>query len=243
MNYKSEKLKNALAAEYVLGTLRGPARSRFQKLMMQNPSFGEATSTWEQHLNVLGQKLPPVTPDVAVWFRIEQQLGFSNAQNHYVEQADNNDQSQSNVVPITKAKATVWQSIAGLASAAALVLAVLLVNLDSTVPDAQQLALINNEQTQLLWALEIGAESIDVQATKSLMAQANADYELWIVAADGRPPISLGLLPKTGKLSLRKPQVFDQIEIAALAVSLEPLGGSPNGSPTTVLYTSELVTL
>ncbi|WP_239058995.1 hypothetical protein [Colwellia sp. Arc7-D] len=50
-------------------------------------------------------------------------------------------------------------------------------------------------------------------------------------------------MPKTGKLTLSKPELFDQIEIAALAVSLEPLGGSPNGSPTTVLYTSKLVTL
>jgi len=237
MNYQSENLKNALAAEYVLGTLRGPARLRFQKLMMQYPPISDATSTWDQHLNALGQKIPPVTPDDSVWQRIEQQLGFS------VEQTTSAEQAQSNVVPMTKAKPKVWQSIAGLASAAALILAVLLVNVDTSVPDAQQLALVNNEQTELLWALEIGADTIDIQATKSLVAKANADYELWIVAADGRPPISLGLLPKTGKLTLSKPELFDQIEIAALAVSLEPLGGSPNGSPTTVLYTSKLVTL
>ena len=237
MNYQSENLKNSLAAEYVLGTLRGPARQRFQKLMMKHPPISDATSTWEQHLNTLGQKLPPVTPDSSVWLRIEQQLGFSNAPNN------SGEQSQNNVVPISKARPKVWQGIAGLASAAALVLAVLLVNLDATVEDAQQLAVVNNEQAQLLWALEIGEDTIGIQATKSLVAQANADYQLWVVAADGRPPISLGLLPKVGKLSLRKPQVFDLIEIAALAVSLEPLGGSPNGSPTTVLYTSKLVTL
>ena len=232
MNYQAENLKNALAAEYVLGTLRGPARQRFQKLMMQYPPISEATTTWEQHLNALGQKIPPVTPDESVWQRIEQQLGFAN------------EPAKSNVVPITKAKPKVWQGIAGLASAAALVLAVLLVNIEPTTsPDAQQFALVNNEQTELLWALEIGTDTIDIQATKSLVAQANADYELWIVAADGRAPISLGLLPKTGKLRLSKPELFDQIEIAALAVSLEPLGGSPNGSPTTVLYTSKLVTL
>ncbi|MBA6392108.1 anti-sigma factor [Colwellia sp. BRX10-3] len=232
MNYQSENLKNALAAEYVLGTLRGPARQRFQKLMMQYPPISEATTTWEQHLNALGQKISPVTPDESVWQRIEQQLGFVD------------EPAKSNVVPITKAKPKVWQGIAGLASAAALVLAVLLVNVEpTTAPDAQQLALVNNEQTELLWALEIGTDTIDIQATKSLVAQANADYELWIVPADGRAPISLGLLPKTGKLTLSKPELFDQIEIAALAVSLEPLGGSPNGSPTTVLYTSKLVTL
>ncbi|TWX73501.1 anti-sigma factor domain-containing protein [Colwellia sp. C1TZA3] len=232
MNYLSENLKNALAAEYVLGTLRGPARQRFQKLMMQHSPISEATHTWEQHLNGLGEKIPPVTPDVSVWPRIEQQLGFVT------------EPAKNNLVSITKAKPRIWQSIAGLASAAALVLAVLLVNVAPiSAPDAQQLALVNNEQTELLWALEIGTETIDIQATKTLAAQTNADYQLWIVPADGRAPISLGLLPKTGKLTLSKPQLFDEIEIAALAVSLEPLGGSPNGSPTTVLYTSKLVTL
>ena len=243
MNYQSENLKNSLAAEYVLGTLRGPARQRFQKLMMQHSAFSEATSTWEQHLNTLGQKLPPVTPDSSVWLRIEQQLGFTDAPVQNNQPIKTSEQTVSKVVPITKARSRVWQSIAGLASAAALVLAVLLVNLDTSVPDTKQLALVNNEQTQLLWALEISADTISVQATKSLVAQANADYELWIVAADGRAPISLGLLPKTGKVSLSKPAIFDQIDIAALAVSLEPVGGSPNGSPTTVLYTSKLVTL
>ena len=232
MNYQNENLKNALAAEYVLGTLRGPARQRYQKLMMQHASISDATQTWEQHLNGLGQKLPPVTPDVSVWQRIELQLGFTV------------EPSRDNVVPIAKSKSRIWPGIAGLASAAAVVLAVLLLNV-GPIPtqDAQQLALVNNEQAELLWALEIAADTIDVQATKSLVAQTNVDYELWIVAADGRAPISLGLLPKTGKLTLGKPELFDQIEIAALAVSLEPLGGSPNGSPTTVLYTSKLVTL
>jgi anti-sigma-K factor RskA len=232
MNYQSEKIKNALAAEYVLGTLRGPARQRFQKLMMQFPLISDATQTWEQHLNGLGQKIPPVTPDIAVWQRIEDQLGF-------IAQP-----IKSNVVAITKSKPRVWQGIAGLASAAAIVLAVLLFSFQPPPqPEVQQLALMSNEQADLLWALEIGADTISVQATKKLIAKSDADYQLWIVAADGRPPISLGLLPKSGKLVLSKPQLFDQIEIVALAVSLEPLGGSPNGSPTTVLYTSELVIL
>lgn len=232
MNYQSENLKNALAAEYVLGTLRGPARQRFQKLMMQYSSLSDATEIWEQQLNGLGQKIPPVTPDDSVWQRIEQQLGFVD------------ERAKAKVVAITKAKPRVWQGLAGFASAAAVVLAVLLLNVaPAPAPDAQQLALVNNEQTELLWALEIGTDTIDIQATKSLVARADADYELWIVAADGSAPISLGLLPKTGKLTLSKPALFDQIDIAALAVSLEPLGGSPNGSPTTVLYTSKLVTL
>lgn len=230
MNYQKENLTNALAAEYVLGTLRGPARQRFQKLMMQHSSISEATLTWEQHLNGLGQSIPPVKPDNIVWQRIERQLGLEIKP------------EKTNVVPIAKAKPRIWQSIAALASAAAVVLAVLLVNVQPTAsPEIQQLALFNNEEQELLWALEIGKDSIGVRATKQFQAKANADYELWIVAADGRPPISLGILPKSGKLQLAKPDLFDQIDIAALAVSLEPLGGSLNGSPTAVLYTAKLV--
>jgi anti-sigma-K factor RskA len=229
MNYQSESLRNALAAEYVLGTLRGPARQRFQKLMMQYPLISEATHIWEQHLNGLGQKIPAVQPDAKVWLGIEQQLGF-------VAQP-----AKDNVVAITKNKPRVWQGIAGLASAAAVVLAVLVFNITpAPEADIQQLAMVNNEQTELLWAIEVSADSIDVRVTKKLVANINADYELWIVAADGRPPISLGLLPKTGQLTLSKPKLFEQIDIAALAVSLEPIGGSPNGAPTKVLYTTQL---
>ena len=56
-------------------------------------------------------------------------------------------------------------------------------------------------------------------------------------------PISLGLLPKDGVKSLLKDSRFNAQDIALLAVSLEPIGGSPTGSPTEVLYTTELILL
>jgi hypothetical protein len=69
---------------------------------------------------------------------------------------------------ITNAKPKIWQSIAGLASAATLVLAISLVNVEPiSAPDAQQLALVNNKQVELLWVLEIGTDTIDIQATNT----------------------------------------------------------------------------
>lgn len=100
---------------------------------------------------VLGQKIATVTPGAIVWQRIELQLGL------IAEPAKNN------VLPIAKAKPKIWQSIAALASAAAVLLAVLLVNVQPTTsPEIQQLALYNNEQTELLWAIEIAKDSIGV---------------------------------------------------------------------------------
>lgn len=44
----NQEIKNTLAAEYVLGTLRGKARQRFQAMMMQSQALREQTWVWEQ---------------------------------------------------------------------------------------------------------------------------------------------------------------------------------------------------
>ena len=67
MNYAKETLCNALAAEYVLGTLKGKARQRYETLMMENQTIRETTWLWEQHLNGMGEGLKPVQPPPSVW--------------------------------------------------------------------------------------------------------------------------------------------------------------------------------
>ena len=230
MNYREEQLRNALAAEYVLGTLRGPARQRYQLLMMQSQTIRETTWVWEQHLNGLGGKLPPVAPDPRVWQQIQQRLGLVSSDN-------------TNVVAISTAAKRVWQGATFLATAAALVLAVLFARVEVPVPvPTQEVAVFQDTEAQTLWIIDITPDTIEVQATTSLRKRPNNDYQLWMVAKDGSPPIPLGLMPQAGKVSLAKHPQFEQLDLAALAVSLEPVGGSPTGTPTEVLYIAELVT-
>ncbi|MBB1477012.1 anti-sigma factor domain-containing protein [Shewanella sp. SG41-3] len=237
MNYHDPQLKDALAAEYVLGTLRGQARRRFQKLMMQIPSLRESTWLWEQHLHGMNQLLPPVKPDDRVWQNIRHTLGF----------VDNLSHTQApetlNVVPLTT-RHRVWKGLASMATAAAIIMAVILVS-NQPVPVAapQQVAVVQSAQAKALWLIEVTANTIEVRSTSNLKPLPNKDYELWMVAKGVENPISLGLLPKSGKLSLAKNSQFDDVDIVALAVSLEPLNGSPNGMPTEVLYTAELAIL
>ena len=51
MNYLKEERLNALAAEYVVGTLRGKARTRYQKLMMQYQDVDMVISQWKGGLD------------------------------------------------------------------------------------------------------------------------------------------------------------------------------------------------
>ncbi|OHU86254.1 MULTISPECIES: anti-sigma factor [Pseudoalteromonas] len=234
MNYLIEERRNALAAEYVLGTLRGGARRRYQQLMMQHQLIRETTWVWEQYINVLGHRLEPKPPADTVWQVISDRLGFEDT-------IHTRDKERGKLQPFPGTK--LWQSVAGLATAAALVLAVLLLRYQPLDKAPAQYAVVQTQQAQALWLIEVDEKQIKVKATDKLAQQANNDYELWFVAADGRAPVSLGLLPQTGEKSLNKSDLFDTTELAALAVSLEPLGGSPNGAPTTVLYTTELISL
>ena len=245
MNYLTEERQNALASEYVLGTLQGPARIRFQRLLMQHDPIRHTLWRWENRLNAMGGALPPLAPPPQLWEKIQARLGFNNPA---VEQADN-------VVPMPQKppqstppaqQPRRWHWLAGLSTAAAVLFAVLLIWPHTKLPEVtapSQVAVVQSEKAEALWLIEMDEDSLNVQATTKLPPQTDKDYELWMVAADGRPPVSLGLLPKTGKLELPRIALMNQVQIAALAVSLEPLGGSPNGQPTTVLYTAELVTL
>jgi len=242
MNYLTEERKNALASEYVLGTLHGRARIRFQALLMQHRSLRHVLWQWESRLNTLGGSLPAIAPRPELWQKIQQQLGFSGAElpTNVVRMPQAPVKPESN----QPANNRTWQWLTGAATAAALVLAVFVV-----IPQAPsermetQIAVFQGDKAQALWSIELGKNELVVTATDNFKALPDQDYELWMVAADGRPPVSLGLLPKQGKLTLPRNAILDQVKIAALAVSLEPLGGSPNGQPTKVLYTTEIVTI
>ena len=80
MNYEDPELINRLSAEYVLGTLRGRARQRFQRLMLSSPQVREATWQWEQQLNQIGSAITAVPPDAKVWQRISQRIDPDGSQ-------------------------------------------------------------------------------------------------------------------------------------------------------------------
>lgn len=237
MNYLNQERQDALAAEYVIGTLRGAARKRFQQLLVQHPSLRATTDRWEQHLNNLTEQIQPISPSPLVWQRVKARLAF--------DEPGHDTSDVSNISSITAKSSRKWPILTGLASAAAIILAVLLIrfNLPLTPPPVQQLSVMQNAEGQPLWLIEVRREDLTTIATNNITIRSQNDYQLWMLAKDGRPPISLGLLPQSGIKTLNKVALYDQINIASLAVSLEPLGGSPTGAPTEVLFTAKLATL
>ena len=227
MNYDKPELLDSLAGQYVLGTLRGLARKRFQRLLLSSNKAREATSMWEQNLNNLASAITPQIPNDEVWVQIMQRI-------------ENKPQSSKTLV---HTKPSIWRTRSFVATAACIILAFLVIQPTSSVKQTEQIALVQNQDKQSLWFIDVNAQGLAIKASSQLVAQTNKDYELWMILKGQDTPISLGLLPKQGDKLLLKDKRFKASDIALLAVSLEPIGGSPNGLPTEVLYTTELVLL
>jgi anti-sigma-K factor RskA len=63
-----------LAAEYVLGTLAGPARRRFVHALRVEGTVQQAVASWSHRLLPLALRVPPVPVDAALWRRIEARI-------------------------------------------------------------------------------------------------------------------------------------------------------------------------
>ena len=225
MNYRQPQMIDALACEYVLGTLRGRARRRFESLLVGDFAFKRAVRAWEQRLLPLADELQPVEPPPRLWADIEKRL---------------------DLIPASRpTRVGYWPALAaGLAAAFMLGLFYFLAPAPQPVADYVVVLQDDNDLPQWL----VRGYAVPGEATVTAVgvepAAANQTYELWMLPDDGSPPVSLGLLAGTGitRLALSDEQRAVLAASSILAVSLEPAGGSPTGVPTgPVLFTGAVV--
>lgn len=69
--YDSPTTLQRLAAAYALGTLAGPARRRFERVLRTHPGAAQAVDAWHRRLAPLAEQVPPRPASAALWTRIE----------------------------------------------------------------------------------------------------------------------------------------------------------------------------
>src|SRR6267143_432146 len=84
MNYLLPERLERLAREYALGTLAGPARRRFERLLRQAPAALRAVGAWQERLGGLAGAVPAMRPSESVWQGLEQRLFASAAPLHWL---------------------------------------------------------------------------------------------------------------------------------------------------------------
>ena len=233
MDYGRPELADRLAAAYVAGTLRGAARRRFEALLPAHAGLRGATRAWEARLMPLSAALPPEAPPARVWTRIQSRLDGVVASPGAVAAKGS-----------IGSRLAFWRGLAAFASVAAIGLGVLLAQPSPVLPPVVVvLASTGQPAGGVAPASFVASISGDgsVMVTKPIVnvgLQADRALELWAVPAGGAPR-SLGLISATGATVLKRPQALQGAN--ALAVSLEPPGGSPTGAPTgPVLWAGKL---
>ena len=229
MNYQRPELRKMLAAEYVLGTLHGKARKRFERLLSHNQLLQKDVAEWEAKLGPLST-LKPVEPPPHVWKNIASRV-------RHIE------------TPPEKLKQGLrwWQSLSLLTTVTTLLLAILLfIPSKDTTFEATYLVVISDQQTKPVWLVKADTSNnlLEVEALRVPPIANSQDYELWLLPSANSAPISMGLLPENGTVRVPLDVGTQLANAAGIAVSLEPAGGSTIGAPSgPVLYQSSIQTL
>ncbi|CAN5272690.1 hypothetical protein BH11PSE11_BH11PSE11_28440 [soil metagenome] len=75
--YRNPEAVDQLASAYVLGTLHGGARRRFDALMQGHPLLAEAVVDWTRRLGPMLTTLPPMQPSSGLWKTIALRAGIT----------------------------------------------------------------------------------------------------------------------------------------------------------------------
>ena len=227
------------AAELALGILDGEERAVALRRVLAEPGFAQQVDRWRQYLAQLFDLWPAMPAPAGVLERVEWTIDGPAAMD----------------VPTPPNRRFFWPAAAGISSvaAAALLLFIVMRPIEYTPRPAQPRATPTATSTTTPTAtsptmlvasiapVEKGAPvtaiydpaSGALRLTPTALADANRSAELWVIGGDGVPH-SLGLLRQAGASSLSV-NAANRARLAAgatLAVSLEPIGGSPTGLPT-----------
>jgi anti-sigma-K factor RskA len=218
--------RNLLAAELALGVLEGDDLIRARELSLSSPGFATAVEGWKLALAPIADEASPIEAEPGVWERIQEALVDPAA-------------PVSTIVQLQR-KLRVWQAVS-FASFAAAAAALLIVTLprSSERPSPQRpsellLASLSSEQTGTSVSAAYNSASGTLLVSPALLkGAAGHEHELWVIPQGGEPvPVGLIAPGPAQRLPVR-PAIAPHFHAnSTLAISVEPVGGSPTGKPT-----------
>ena len=221
MKLGDPQLRVRLASEYVLGTMKGGARRRFDEYLKHDAALRAEVARWETHLMPLNERLQPVTPHTRVWEKIAARIGGLKTD-----------------MTVEKKPVGLWESIAfwrnlGLgASGVAVALLTAMLTL-KPIDQSPMLTAVLAEDDNIARVFIEQPKSglLMVKMVTPWQTMNGMALQLWVVPKNGAPH-SLGLINNTGETRLSLAGMDEKLSGGLVfAISKEPPGGSPTGQP------------
>lgn len=229
---------NMQAAEYVLGTLNAAERHSLERRIAREPELAQAVADWAMRFAPLDRAVDPVAPPSALWNSIQAELpallrpaltlipgGAPAATNRAVSR---------------------WRALAiGMSALAAMLIVGIVTRemLQKPQPNAQlnYVAVVNRggDQPALIVRVDLATGTVLVRPV-STETPADKSLELWVIKASDAPK-SMGVIGRdVQKLTL--PVSLKAGDDTVFALTVEQIGGSPTGSPTSApVYAGKLM--
>jgi anti-sigma-K factor RskA len=213
---------DALAGEYVLGLLGPEEVARAEEFRRRDGAFDAAVNAWQMRLLQLAEEVSPVSPPVRIWAGIAAEITPQAAK----------PASLWNNLNFWRALGFGAGGFGALGLAAALV-ALVWLRSPSPVPIATAMLASQHDGVFVATAQQAGAGVLLVVSPSQVSVPADKSAELWLVLPTGKTQ-ALGLLASDHPVAVRLTpvQLGPGIAKLALAVSIEPPGGSPTGVAT-----------
>ncbi|MGH8124391.1 MAG: anti-sigma factor [Rhodanobacteraceae bacterium] len=215
-------------AEYVLGVLDADARGAVERELASDPKAAAEVERWQRYLVPLAEDIAPVAPSENVWIRLQKTL-----------------EARTQQQIATREQRGVWNSLAfwrllafsaGAIAAACIIALIVVPRWRVTPPSVAYMAsTITQTNGQVGWTA-----TMDLQHARMIIVPAKPQNlpagrapELWLIPA-GQKPIAVGMIDRSAPttIPLARTLLARLGPTAALAVSVEPSGGSPTGQPT-----------
>jgi anti-sigma-K factor RskA len=209
MRYDDPDLQDLLAAEWVLGSLRGAARRRMATLMRTRPALRQRVAAWEAHWVALELNAPRTRPPARVWQRIAQRVRPAPAPRR------------------------AWAGWMGAAVTAALAAWLVIAVVPERAPPPMMVAQLADERGQpsllLSWRVGDGGQrQVQVQVIAHPQMPAGTTWQAWLLRGGDAPAIALGTIGVEPRQTMTVPAAAAAALDAAreIAVSVEPKGAT-----------------
>lgn len=221
-----------LAAEYVIGLLTPDEARKVKARAAEDPALAQSILSWQERLSGLARRVRPVTPPPLVWQRLEAEVMPPAP-------AARNGRRRRPWWHAAAWRGTGQQAgwmFAGGMIGAAVMAALLASKLLIAEPAVAALVPVNSPMPAF-WVMVTKDGYATVIADAAELQPGNT-LELWGVPPGATVPVSLGVVPATGRVKM--PAIVPAGTL--LLVSSEPQGGSPTGAPTgPVVYQGRMV--
>jgi anti-sigma-K factor RskA len=218
---------DALAGEYVLGTLDADERRAAEARLSSDAGFRAAVAGWLSRLQPLADTATPIEPPDGTLERVLARIDLAQGV------------PAANVIELRRSVRR-WRMTTAIVGAAAAALAAFIL-VDLAVPPAEQsefVAVLTSEGAapKFVATVDVARGTLSIRRVGEA-APADKSYELWAIEP-GQAPKSMGLVEEASLSRTLEQSPAD----LTLAISLEPTGGSPTGAPTgPVVFSGALV--